>query len=80
MAEIVQMSFAGAHDDPSPLVTIYNPEVLSHALHSQILRFGLLGATSKRSVVSGKLKGGSRATLIAMIQSYGVSIEVVPAK
>lgn len=72
------MSFEGAHEDPSPQVVIYNPRVLPAALLSQVMRFGLVAATPKRPVVSGKLKG-SRKALTEMIQSYGLGVEVVPA-
>jgi hypothetical protein len=78
MTETVKMSFEGAYEDPSPQVTVHNPQVMSPALLSQVLRFGLVAATAKRPVVSGKLKG-SRKALMEMIQSYGIGVEVVPA-
>jgi hypothetical protein len=78
MTETVKLSFEGAYDDPSPHVIIHNPKVLSPALLSQVMRFGLVDATAKRPVVSGKLKGGRRA-FTEMIQTYGLHIEVVPA-
>ncbi len=77
MPETVKLSFEGDYDDPSPLVVLYNPEVLSGALLSQVLRFGLVGATAQKPSLSGKLKG-SRAGLIEMIQTYGLGVEVVP--
>ncbi|HLG10211.1 MAG TPA: hypothetical protein VI876_00500 [Dehalococcoidia bacterium] len=78
MPETVQMSFEGAYEDPSPLVVVYNPRVLPAALLSQVMRFGLVGATAKRPHLSGKLKG-SRKALTEMIQSYGLGVEIVPA-
>ena len=77
MSETVKMSFEGAFEDPSPHVVVYNPKVLSPALLSQVMRFGLIGATAKRPVLSGKLKG-SRTAFTEMIQSYGVAVEIVP--
>lgn len=78
MTNTVKLSFEGAYEDPSPHVTVHNPQVMSPALLSQVLRFGLVAATAKRPVVSGKLKG-SRKALVEMIQSYGIGVEVVPA-
>jgi hypothetical protein len=78
MAGTVQLSYQGDYDDPSPMVTIHNPQVMSPALLSQVLRFGLLAATAKRPVVAGKLKGSKKA-FTEMIQSYGLGVEVVPA-
>jgi hypothetical protein len=77
MTETVKLSFEGAYEDPSPHVIVHNPQVLSPPLLSQILRFGLVAATAKRPVVSGKLKG-SRKAFMEMIQSYGIAVEVVP--
>ena len=77
MSETVKLSFEGAFEDPSPHVVVYNPKVLSPALLSQVMRFGLIGATAKRPVLSGKLKG-SRIAFTEMIQSYGVAVEIVP--
>lgn len=78
MTNTLKLSFEGAYEDPSPHVTVHNPQVMSPALLSQVLRFGLVAATAKRPVVSGKLKG-SRKALVEMIQSYGIGVEVVPA-
>ena len=75
--ETVQLSFAGAYEDPSPLVVVHNPRVLPAPLLSQVMRFGLVGATAHRPLLSGKLKG-SRKALLEMIQSYGLSVEIVP--
>ena len=78
MPETVKLSFEGTFEDPSPLVTVYNPRVLPAALLSQVLRFGLVGATAHRPLLSGKLKG-SRKALLEMIQTYGLGVEIVPA-
>jgi len=78
MPETVQLSFEGAHEDPSPHVVVYNPRVLPAALLSQVMRFGLVGATTKKPLLSGKLKG-SRKALTEMIQTYGLSVEIVNA-
>lgn len=78
VTETVKMSFEGSYEDPSPLVVIYNPKALPAALLSQVLRFGLVGATAQRPYLSGKLKG-SRKALTEMIQSYGLGVEIVPA-
>ena len=77
MAENVQLTFEGTYEEPSQHVTIHNPQVMSPALLSQVLRFGLIAATVKRPVVSGKLKG-TRKAFTEMIQSYGMHIEIVP--
>jgi hypothetical protein len=77
MGETVQMSFEGAFEEPSPMVVLYNPRVMPAALLSQVFRFGLVGATAQKPLVSGRLKG-SRKALIEMIQSYGVNVEIVP--
>ena len=77
MPETVKLSFEGAYEDPAPLVVLYNPRVMPAALLSQVLRFGLVGATAKRPQLSGKLKG-SRKALMEMIQSYGLGVEIVP--
>ena len=79
MPEIVEMSFEGSVEEPSPHVVIYNPKVMSPALLSQTMRFGLVGATSQKPLLSGKLKG-SRKALIEMIRSYGVHVQVVKPK
>ena len=78
MTETVKLSFEGAFEDPSPLVVLYNPRVMPAALLSQVLRFGLVGATAKRPYLSGKLKGNRKA-FMEMIQSYGLGVEIVPA-
>jgi hypothetical protein len=78
MGETVKLSFEGAYEDPSPHVVVHNPKVLSPALLSQVMRFGLIGATAKRPFLSGKLKG-NRTAFTEMIQSYGLAVEIVPA-
>jgi hypothetical protein len=78
MYETLRMSFEGSSEDRgSPLVVVYNPRVIPRSLTSQILRFGLK-STSRDSQLSGRLKG-SRAGFMGMIQSYGVTVEIVPA-
>jgi hypothetical protein len=76
MPEIVQLSFEGAFEDPSPLTTIHNPKVLPAALLSQIMRYGLVGATREKPLVSGRLKGSRRA-FTELIQSYGLAVEII---
>jgi hypothetical protein len=76
MAETVEMSFEGLSEDPSPHVVVYNPRVMTPALLSQVMRFGLVGGTSQKPLLSGKLKG-TRKGLTEMIQSYGVHVQVV---
>jgi hypothetical protein len=75
---IAQISFKGVRGDPSPYVVIYNPKVLPPALTSQIQRFGLVSDRGANPVLAGQLKGNRRA-FTEMIQSYGVTVEVVPA-
>ena len=76
MPETVEMSFEGAVEDPSPHVVVYNPRVLSPALLSQMMRFGLVGATVQKPLLSGKLKGSTKA-LTELIHSYGFLVQVV---
>ena len=78
MTEKVKISFEGAEDDPSPLVVIYNSGVLSPGLFRQITRFGLSKRLDSRAFFSGHLQG-NRKDFLAMVQSYGVGIEIVPA-
>jgi hypothetical protein len=78
MYETLRMSFEGSTEDRgSPLVVVYNPRGIPRSLNSQILRFGLK-SISHDSRLSGKLKG-SRTGFLNMIQSYGVTVEIVPA-
>jgi hypothetical protein len=77
VSNIVQISFRGSYDEPSPFVTIYNPGVLPAALISQVQRFGLIKATDKALHLSGQLKGNRKA-FTELIQTYGVTVEVVP--
>ena len=76
MSEIVRLSFEGAFDDPSPITTIHNPKVLPAALLNQVMRYGLVGATREKPLVSGRLKGTRRA-FTEMIQTYGLTVEIV---
>jgi hypothetical protein len=78
MPETVELSFEGAYEDPSPLVVLHNPRVLPAALLSQVLRFGLVGGTAQKPLLSGKLKGNRKA-FVEMIQSYGLGVVIVPA-
>ncbi len=78
MAETLKMSFDGSPEDTSPHVVVYNPEVLPAACLSQVSRFGLVGGTKQRPLLSGNLQG-SRKALTEMIQSYGLLLEIVPA-
>ena len=77
MGEKVRMSFDGqGEDDPSPFVVIYNPQVLSVVLMSQIARFGLRRARENNALVSGNLKG-HRKDFMEMIQTFGNPVEIV---
>jgi hypothetical protein len=76
MSETVQMSFAGDPEDPSPHVVVYNPRVLPAALLSQVMRFGLVGGTAQKPLLSGNLKG-SRKALTELIHTYGLGVQVV---
>jgi hypothetical protein len=79
MTETVRISFEGTLGaDAPPFVVVYDLRVLTGALLSQIMRFGLITSSDKKSV-SGKLKGSRRA-FTEMIQSYGVGIKVVPVQ
>jgi hypothetical protein len=78
MVQLVKMSFEGSYEDRSPMVVVHNPQVFSAACLSQVKRFGIVGATVQKPLMSGKLKG-TRKALVEMIQSYGFSIEIVPA-
>jgi hypothetical protein len=77
MPEAVQITFEGDPEDPTPMVTIHNPKVLSPATLSQVQRYGLVGGTAQRPVLAGRLKG-TRKSLTEMIQSYGHGVDVVP--
>ena len=77
--EILRISFEDSYkDDPSPLVVVYNPRILSFALSTQLMRFGLGSVADKKPTLSGTLKG-SRKAFIELIQSYGLGVEIVPA-
>jgi len=73
----VRISFEGAPDDLSPLVTVYNPEVLSFACLTQVNRFGLTG--DRKEQIAGRLKG-TRKSLLEMIRTYGNNIEITRAE
>jgi hypothetical protein len=77
MTETVRLSFEGAQEDTSPFVTVYDPGLLTHALFSQMMRFGLSNSADKNSA-SGKLKG-TRKAFTEMIHTYGYRIRVVSA-
>lgn len=74
--EVINVSFAGSPEEPSPLVAVHNSGALSPALLSQVMRFGLVGGTPEKPLLSGKLKG-SRKAFTEMIQSYGHRVQVV---
>ena len=78
MKEKVRISFEGAEDDPSPFVVIYNSAILSPGLFRQITRFGLSKRLDKQALFSGHLQG-TRKDFLAMVQSYGVEVEIVRA-
>jgi len=78
MPEKVRISFEGPEGDPSPLVVIYNANVLSPGLFRQITRYGPSRRLDGRGLFSGHLQG-SRKDFLAMVQSYGVEIEIVRA-
>src|SRR4051794_20847027 len=73
----VRISFEGANDDLSPLVTVYNPEVLSFACLTQVNRFGLTG--DRKEQIAGRLKG-TRKSLLEVIRTYGNNIEITRAE
>ena len=75
--EAVMISFQGEEDNP--YVIVYNARVLPRALFSQILRYGLATSSDKKTSLSGRLKGSTRA-FTEMIRSYGVHIDVVSAR
>jgi hypothetical protein len=79
VTEKVKISFEDSRqDDRTPHVVVYNPQVLSFPLLSQVMRCGLVSPGKARTSLSGKLKG-SRKALIEMIQSYGLDVQIVPA-
>jgi hypothetical protein len=79
MVESVRISFNDASRDGSLQdVVVYNPGVLSSPLFSQVLRFGLKNPRNRETVLSGRLKG-TRENFLTMVQSYGVTVEIVPA-
>lgn len=79
MTEKVQISFEGSVDETvPPMVVIHNSGVLSAALAQQIARYGLIRRSGNQSQVSGHLQG-TRKDFLAMVQSYGVGIQIVRA-
>ncbi len=78
LTKTVRISFEGTGETDSAFVVIYDLAVLTGALLSQVMRFGLTRSADKKSV-SGKLKGTSKA-FTEMIQSYGVTIQMVPVQ
>jgi len=78
MNDKVKISFeASAVPGAAQSVVIYNPGVLSSALLSQVMRFGLI-ETRGSAALSGRLKGTQDA-FVGMIQSYGVVVDIVTA-
>ena len=78
VTEKVRLSFEDAFkDDPSPMVVVYNPRILSFALSSQLMRFGLSSNSDKKPTIFGKLKG-NRTGIIQVIHTYGLGVEIVP--
>ena len=76
MTDKVQISFEGSAEEGPPLVTIHNPLVLSAGLTRQIARYGLTRRSGDAGNLSGRLQGG-RKDFLAMVQSYGVGIEII---
>ena len=76
--EKVRISFDGNEDELAQFVVIYNSDVLSRGVFRQIARFGLSKRLDSKAFFSGRLQG-TRIDFLAMIQSYGVHVEIVPA-
>lgn len=77
MTEKMRISFVSEIlDDPFPVVAIYNPKEMPVSLFHQLGRFGL--AVDRKAVFTGKLNS-SRKDFMAVIQSYGVEVQVVPS-
>ena len=77
MLEKMRISFVSdGMDDAFPYVSIYNPKEMPVSLFHQLGRFGL--AIDRKSVFTGKLNS-SRKDFVAVIQSYGVELQVVPS-
>jgi hypothetical protein len=77
MTDKVQISFEGSGDDAMPpMVIIHNSEVLSAGLARQIARYGITRRSGNPGQVSGYLQG-ARKDFLAMVQSYGVGIEII---
>jgi hypothetical protein len=78
MNEKVRISFEESpHTGEAQRAVVYNPRVMPTALLSQVMRFGLKADTHGGTSLSGRLKG-SREALVGVIQSYGVSVDIVP--
>jgi hypothetical protein len=73
----VEISFRGSEDDGTLYASIHNPAVLPSGLYSQIKRYGLTGPSSANPQVAGTLNGSRRA-LTELIQTYGLTLHVVP--
>ena len=73
----VEISFRGSDDEGTLFTVIHNPEVLPVGLHHQIKRYGLTGPSGHHPEVSGVLKGSRRA-LTELINTYGLTMQVVP--
>ncbi len=75
----LEISFRGSDEDRTLFTSIHNPELLPPGLHRQILRYGLIGPSARHPEVSGMLKG-SRHAFMEMILTYGLTVQVVPAR
>jgi hypothetical protein len=74
--EKLRVSFEGSEDDSSLSVVIHNSGVLSAGLSRQIARYGVSKHSGSQGTLSGRLQG-ARKDFLAMIQSYGLGIEIV---
>ncbi len=77
MTKTLEISFRGTEEDKTLFAAIHNPELLPPGLHRQILRYGLIGPSTRHPLVSGMLKG-SRHAFMEMILTYGLTVQVVP--
>jgi hypothetical protein len=59
------------------VAVVYNAGVLSSALLSQMMRFGLRLDPRDSSSLSGVIKG-RKEDLLNMIQSYGFAVDILP--
>jgi hypothetical protein len=76
MTEKVRILFEGAREDGPPFVTIENPALLTAGVTRQIARYGVTRRSGGQGTLSGRLQG-ARKDFLAMVQSYGVGIEIV---